>query len=90
MASGRLLVCWDNVAYRQMLGDESAFFVPQSDVHALAAAFGYIACNKSEAVTRADSGRVLSKSFGFEQHMISFASAVSHSLHEETQQRVQC
>ena len=43
MGAGRVLLCWDNPAFRQVLDAESAYFVPQGDVAALQEALAQIA-----------------------------------------------
>jgi glycosyltransferase involved in cell wall biosynthesis len=72
MAGGRLLLCWDNVAYRQILGDESALFVPQGDVRALVEALVGILRHSADARRRAAQGLLASCSYSFDMHMDRF------------------
>ena len=75
MAAGRILLCWDNPAYRQVLDHESAFLVTQGDATAIIKALKEISRDPGEASTRARRAAELARGYGFEAHMDLFAKA---------------
>jgi glycosyltransferase involved in cell wall biosynthesis len=80
MAAGRVLICWDNPAYRQVLDEESAYLVKQGDVSAISATLTQIASDPREASARAQRASELARGYSFETHMELFAEAVSRWL----------
>ena len=77
MAAGRVCICWDNAAFRQMVGEESAYMVPQGDIDGLSAALEAIARNPGEAARRARNAAKLAEEYGLENHLLRFERAVS-------------
>lgn len=77
MAAGRILLCWDNPGYRQVLNDESAYFIKQGEVSAITDALTQIANDLDEASERARRAAVLARGCGFEAHMALFAEAAA-------------
>lgn len=75
MAAGRVLLCWDNPAYRQVLDEESAFLVTQGDASAISGALKQIASDVAGASARARRAAKLAREYGFEAHMDQFAEA---------------
>ena len=75
MAAGRILLCWDNPAYRQVLDEESAYFVKQGDPSAITGALMRIAGDLAEASARAQRATELARGYGFEAHMDLFTAA---------------
>jgi glycosyltransferase involved in cell wall biosynthesis len=80
MAAGRVLLCWDNPAYRQVLDENSAYLVEQGDASALIAALRQIASDPSEASARAQRAADLARGYGFEAHIELFAEAAARWL----------
>ena len=80
MAAGRVLVCWDNPAYRQVLDEKSAYLVKQGDASALIDALRQIASDPDEASARARRAAELARGYGFEAHMDLFAEAAARWL----------
>ena len=80
MAAGRVLLCWDNPAYRQVLDEESAYFVKQGDPSAIGEALLKIANDPGEASARAQRAAELARGYGFEAHMELFAKAIARWL----------
>ena len=73
MAAGRLCMCWDNAAFRQVLDDDSCYFVSQGDLKGLTTALERIANDPPEARIRAMAGASLSQHYGIDAHMSRFA-----------------
>jgi glycosyltransferase involved in cell wall biosynthesis len=73
IAAGRLIICWDNAAFRQVLDSQSAFLVPQGDEVALRAAFEEIANAPNEALWRAECAASLADQYSFTAHLDKFA-----------------
>ena len=80
MAAGRVLLCWDNPAYRQVLDEESAYLVKQGDASAINAALTQIASDPAEAKTRAQRAAEIARGYGFEAHMDLFTEAAAKWL----------
>ena len=80
MAAGRVLLCWDNPAYRQVLDERSAYLVKQGEVSAIVEALMKMASDPGEASARAQRAAELAQSYGFEAHMERFAAAASRWL----------
>jgi glycosyltransferase involved in cell wall biosynthesis len=53
MAAGRVILAWDNVIFRQVLDENTAYIVPQDDVDALAAAARRISQDSAQAQAKA-------------------------------------
>ena len=77
MAAGRILLCWDNPGYRQVLDEGSAYFIKQGDVSAISGALKQIASDLAGASARAQRAAVLARRYGFEAHMGLFAEAAA-------------
>ena len=80
MAAGRVLLCWDNPAYRQVLDEKSAYLVKQGDASAIVAALRQIASDPGDAFERAQRAADLARGYGFEAHMELFAIAAAKWL----------
>ncbi len=80
MGAGRVLLCWDNPAFRQVLDAESAYFVPQGDVTALQEALAQIADDPAGAASRGRNAESLARGYGLEAHMDLFAAAADRWL----------
>jgi glycosyltransferase involved in cell wall biosynthesis len=80
MAAGRVLLCWDNPAHRQVLDVSSAYLVKQGDPSAIKAALRQIASDPGEASARALRAAELARGYGFEAHMELFAKAAAKWL----------
>jgi glycosyltransferase involved in cell wall biosynthesis len=77
MAAGRILLCWDNPAYRQVLDEKSAYLVKQGDPLAISGALKEVAGDLAEASSRAQRAAELARDSGFEAHMDLFAEAAA-------------
>ena len=53
MAAGRVIVAWDNVIFRQVLNESTAYLVAQDDIEALAAAIRRISQAPTQARSKA-------------------------------------
>jgi glycosyltransferase involved in cell wall biosynthesis len=82
MAAGRILLCWDNPGYRQVLDEGSAYFIKQGDVSAISGALKLIASDLAGASARAQRAAVLARGYGFEAHMSLFAEAAAAWLQQ--------
>lgn len=74
MASGRVILAWDNVIYRQLLDERNAWLVPQSDVDEAEKALRDIAKRPDEARRRAAAAEKSARRFSFDAHVERFAS----------------
>ena len=83
MAAGRIIVAWDNAAFRQVLDERSAFLVRQGDRHALMAALTHIRANPHAAEARAAEAAEVAENYGFDRHLELFADAAAPWLREE-------
>lgn len=72
MAAGRLLLCWDNVAYRQIVSDAAGIRVRQGDVDALLDELMKIAADDREARKKSEAGREIAQGYGFDAHLDRF------------------
>jgi glycosyltransferase involved in cell wall biosynthesis len=80
MAAGRVLLCWDNPAYRQVLDEKSAYLVEQGAASAITGALRQIASDPGEAAARVQRAAELARDYGFEVHMELFAKATARWL----------
>jgi glycosyltransferase involved in cell wall biosynthesis len=80
MAAGRIMLCWDNEAFRQVLSDDSAYFVRQGDVGALLDALLAIIGNPVAAHARAQRAAEIAANYGLERHMDLFDEAARRWL----------
>jgi glycosyltransferase involved in cell wall biosynthesis len=83
MAAGRVIVAWDNAAFRQVLDERSAFFVRQGDRKALLDALIQIRANPSAAAARAANGAAVAENYGFDYHLGLFEDAAAQWLRKE-------
>lgn len=79
MAAKKIIVCWDNDIFRNVLDDNSAYFVEQGNELALANCFNEILLNKCVAYEKALKSRILSQKYSIESHVISFLRTISYS-----------
>jgi glycosyltransferase involved in cell wall biosynthesis len=80
MASGRIIVAWDNAAFRQVLDEQSAFLVPQGDRRALLDALIQIHEDPRAAEERSRKAAEVAEQYSFESHLDLFASAADRWL----------
>ena len=80
MAAGRVIVAWDNVIFRQLLSDENAFLVPQSDVDALDSALRRIAAEPQLAALRARAGQDIARRHSIEDHVDKFVTLAKSAV----------
>jgi glycosyltransferase involved in cell wall biosynthesis len=80
MAAGRVIVAWDNAAFRQVLCDDSAIFVRQGDREALLNALIEIRADPASAERRAANAARVAEDYGFERHFNRFESAAAQWL----------
>jgi glycosyltransferase involved in cell wall biosynthesis len=80
MAAGRIMLCWDNEAFRQVLSDDSAYFVRQGDVGALLDALLAVIGNPVAAHARAQRAAEIAANYGLERHMDLFDEAARRWL----------
>ena len=76
MAAARVLVCWDNAAYRQVLDDRSCYFVPQGDLYALRQTLIAIAEAPEKAAAAARQAAAKSHDYDIDRHVDSFGACV--------------
>lgn len=76
MASERTIVCWDNNIFRNVLDDESSFFVEQGNIIDLANSFLEVRENMSLAKLKAKNAKSLSLQYSIESHVDKFFSLV--------------
>jgi glycosyltransferase involved in cell wall biosynthesis len=69
MASKKVIICWDNQIFRQILDCDSAYFVKQNDVEQLRKTILYIANNREEASKKADLAYEAVLKFSMENHV---------------------
>jgi len=72
MAAGKIIICWDNDIFRQVLDDESAYFIKQGDSLALAECLIEIKNNRELANKKAKRAEILSQQYSIENHVKNF------------------
>ena len=77
MAAKRIIVAWDNPAFRQVVDESSAYLVRQGDRAALLEALVRIHAQPVEARARAERAAQLAERYSFDSHMDQFASAAA-------------
>jgi glycosyltransferase involved in cell wall biosynthesis len=77
MAAGRVCLCWDNAAFRQIVDEQSAYLVAQGDIDGLVIALEAIAKDPEDAIRRARNGAKLAEDYDIEMHMDRFERAVT-------------
>ena len=77
MAAKRIIVAWDNPAFRQVVDESSAYLVRQGDRAALLEALVRIHAQPVEARARAERAARLAERYSFDSHMDQFASAAA-------------
>ena len=80
MASGRVILAWDNEIFRQILDETNAYLAPQDDVNALGRALGEIVDHPKEARRRALSAQRKAEGYSFDAHMRKFGTVLRASL----------
>ena len=80
MAAGRVMLCWDNIAYGQVLDDQSAYFAAQGSISALAGQLQEIAANPDDALRRAAEAARQAQHYSFDGHIERFVGAVKRWL----------
>jgi glycosyltransferase involved in cell wall biosynthesis len=76
MASRRVLVAWDNAAFRNVLDEESAYLVEQGSMPRLLEALREIAARPHSAKAKAERAFLLVSYYSYEAHMLRFANVV--------------
>lgn len=76
MASEKTIVCWDNNIFRNVLDDESGFFVEQGNSIGLAKSFLSIKEDTSLARDKAKKAKVLSLEYSIKNHVDKFFTLV--------------
>jgi glycosyltransferase involved in cell wall biosynthesis len=77
MAAGRLIIAWDNVAFRQVLDEDSAFLVPQGDREAILDALIKIRASPEIAERRAVRAAKVAEQYSFDRHLALFVQAAA-------------
>lgn len=72
MATGKILVCWDNNIFRKVLDEKSAYFVAQGDSQALAETFINIKNDLPTADIKAICAKSLSHDYSIQNHVNNF------------------
>ena len=80
LASGRVMLAWDNAIFRQWLHQDNAYLVPQGDVDGLEAALRSIADDPEEARRRATNGVATVVDYGVDAMMRRFDATVRPAL----------
>lgn len=84
VASGRIMLAWDNPIFRQWLTEDNAYLADQGDVGGLMACLEEIQNNRPEALRRAANGREKMADFGIDAMMARF----DQTLHEALGQTI--
>lgn len=69
MASKKIIVCWDNQIFRQILDEDSAYFVKQDDVGELVETLIYISENRMEANLKSNIAYKKVLNYSMENHI---------------------
>lgn len=77
MAANKIIICWDNDIFRNVLNEDAAYFIEQGNELALANCFNEILLNKEAAQKKASLSRRLSKKYSIESHVISFLETIN-------------
>ena len=80
MASGRVILAWENRIYKQLLNSTNSFLVPEGDVGRAEQALRSMANEPAEALARASNARKTAETFSFDAHVDQFLATISHSL----------
>lgn len=80
MAASRVILAWDNAAFRQVLDESSAYLIRQGDQLALLDALCRIHSDPAEARERAASAAAVAEGYSFDRHMDRFAAAAAKWL----------
>jgi glycosyltransferase involved in cell wall biosynthesis len=83
MAAGRVILAWDNAAFRQLLDDSSAYLIPQGDEAALLDALIQIHSDPTSANARAAKAADMAEDYSFDRHLDRFTSAAREWLTED-------
>jgi glycosyltransferase involved in cell wall biosynthesis len=76
-AAGRVMACWDNAIYRQVLDDDSGYLVRQGSASALWQALQEIADDTEAAQAKAERAASVAARFGLDEHVRLFDQAVA-------------
>lgn len=80
MAASRVMIAWDNAAFRQVLDESSAYLIQQGDQAALLDALERMHSNPAEAKEYAANAAVVAQGYSFDQHLDRFQSAAAKWL----------
>ena len=83
MAAGRIILAWDNAAFRQVLDDRTAFLIPQGDRDALLNALTEMHAKPRKAEARAANAAMVAENYSFDRHLALFEEAAAHWLSTE-------
>ncbi len=78
MAAGKIMVCWDNNIFRNVVDDTSAYFVEQDNKRELANTFINVKNNIDVAIKKSDKVKNLSKEYSIKNHVEKFFSLVGN------------
>ena len=76
MAAGKIMVCWDNNIFRNVVDDTSAYFVEQDNKTELASTFLKVKNNIDVAIKKSNKVKKLSKEYSIKNHVEKFFSLV--------------
>jgi len=68
----RLVVAWDSIIFRQVLGEDEAVFIPEGDLPALAAAFAAAASDPAAHIRKVQASRAVIKDYSLDAHVSHF------------------
>ncbi|MDR7295811.1 glycosyltransferase involved in cell wall biosynthesis [Pelomonas aquatica] len=69
IGSGRLVVAWDSVIFRQVLAHHQAVFVPEGDIEGLAAVFAAAASEPEAYIRKVEASRAVIASYSLDAHV---------------------
>ncbi len=72
MASGQIIVAWDNNIFRNVLTDETAYLVEQNNAIQLASAYEFLHQFQEDAVNKSIAAKTLSNFYSIEAHVEKF------------------
>lgn len=69
IGSGRLVVAWDSMIFRQVLSHDQAVFIPEGDAEALAAAFAAAETNPEAHIRKVEASRAVIAAYSLDAHV---------------------
>lgn len=83
LASGRIMLAWDNPIFRQWLSPDNAYLAAQGDVAGLAACLDQIRQDPAEARRRAANGQAMMADFGIDAMLARFDAALREAASQQ-------